>query len=219
MATLLKTISHTGLLLSSFIGLCFGNYKVSGWIFKTCGTNIWDFVPVLLLFLTVTSLTVYLFVVCLLRLYYTRVLRSIQSLNLVEFSFMMSKLQQMEYRRALASDISNINTDNLCLVCYEFQPRTFTLPCQHQVMCGSCAWRYIATCLRDHASFRCILCRTEVTEFKGDITVMLNKLNIGQLSSLVSNTNKTTSYKTSNVVSLSTTFFNLPLSEGQNCQQ
>ena len=51
-------------------------------------------------------------------------------------------------------------------------------------MCGSCAWKYIATCICDHVTFRCILCRTEVTEYKGDITVVMDEFKMEQLVSI-----------------------------------
>jgi len=189
MLSKLKCIAQVGIWLVSFTGLCLCNYHFSIWVFTTCGSNLLHFAPVFLFVLSSVSFFVYIFALFYSRLYVKHLLRSLDQTDMVEFSLLMSKFKEREQCTTSAlTDVNNYGQTQ-CLVCLEYAAKTVTQPCGHQVMCGSCAWKYIATCFRDNVTLRCILCRTEVTEYNGDITVILNRQNILELSSSIKKSN------------------------------
>lgn len=169
----------------SFTGLCLFNFRLSKWIFYTCGSNLWYFVPVSITVFTTLSCFVYLLTTYITSVYLRHLMRSLDQTDLVEFSLLMSKFKENQCSKLLTMNNPNAQLQTSCLICYDYAAKTITKPCGHQVMCGSCAWKYVASSIRDCSVLRCILCRTEVAEYKGDIAVVLDKFNMDEITSIV----------------------------------
>ena len=174
------------IILASVITMCLCNFKLSESLFNFCRKNFLRFAPTLLLAITVISLGIYVFCVILMRIYsrslFTIVL-SKNAKNLESLSLAMSGFKERQYRK-LSSE--SLKSRNLCLICYEFVATTTIQPCQHQAMCARCAWKYVATCLKNHLPFTCIICRTIIKRFEGDTTVFLNPADVKEVVSFVS---------------------------------
>lgn len=168
-----------------FLCLCFTNYKVSTWILVQCGHSLWYFFPTFVGTLCTMSVFFYVVMLYFSRVYVSHLIKSLEKLDLVEFSCLMAQYKERQYNRKSPVDRCQANATNTCLICYEFPAGTLTRPCEHQVMCGRCAWKYIAMSAKDCQPLKCILCRTEATEYNGDIAIELSRLNLTEFQNIL----------------------------------
>ena len=153
------------------------NYNLSICVLTFCGYDVWNFM--LTLFLTLALLSPLLF-------YITRMLvskkqdmlkRYLADITLPIFAEIMSKHIAMKYKERPQPATKKY----LCIICYENNASTRFLPCNHQVICGSCAWKYIGVSVEEKNGLRCVLCRTDIENFTGDLltelTISYDELN------------------------------------------
>ena len=69
-----------------------------------------------------------------------------------------------------------VPVDRRCVVCLHSEARIRTLPCNHRVVCGWCAWQSLKICFNHGAPHRCVICRTEIEDFTGSL--IKNLMNI-----------------------------------------
>ena len=189
---MIQNIIQWFIFLLSFVAIFVCNYKLSEWLFNINGKHLIRFILILVLFIMITSLVLYVFCVLLMRSYSRSlfdITMSRRNVKVLEsLSFVMSAFKEREYanrRKMTVSEITN-GTTNICLICYEYVATTMIEPCQHQAMCAGCAWKYVATRLKDHRPFTCIICRALIKSFKGDTAVMLNSADVKEMTTCLS---------------------------------
>jgi len=183
-SNVLNVLLWTGLVITSIL-MTVLNYYISVTIFMLCGFNVWTFVPVFTFVTLSMSTLIYFTVKKIVSLRKCSAVAYLKTLSLLEFTSLMSEyidkscVIDVKDNSNLSEDQSNLN--NACLVCYENIARTTSYPCKHTVMCGMCAWKYIGVCLSNHQRLRCILCRTDIVHFQGDLL----EVNEGDFNSFV----------------------------------
>ena len=154
------------------------NYTISEWTFIKCGKEVSSYIVFFLLIQVILSVSIYVVVTLLSKRYFSRLVDSLFQLNSLELSYLMSKCKEKQYlQNRVTSSCNN------CLVCYEYEAQTITYPCHHAVMCGRCAWMYIGNCLKNHQTLRCIVCRADINDFKGDIQIHFDQQTVKIVSS------------------------------------
>lgn len=69
-----------------------------------------------------------------------------------------------------------IPVERRCVVCLHAEACIRTLPCDHRVVCGWCAWQSLKISFENGAPHRCVICRTEIEDFTGSL--IKNLMNI-----------------------------------------
>ena len=90
--------------------------------------------------------------------------------------FVIERFLQLDRMVAGLDDCETVCDSERCVVCLDEKAVIQTLPCQHRVMCGQCAWSVLKTALKQSTTHSCVVCRQEVRDFNGSL--FKNLLNV-----------------------------------------
>lgn len=153
------------------------NYNLSICVLTFWSYDIWNFMLTLLLTLALLSPLLFYITRMLVSRKQDMLKRCLADITLPIFAEIMSKHIAMKYKERPQTETKK----HLCIICYENNASTRFLPCNHQVICGSCAWKYIGVSVEEKLGLRCVLCRTNIENFTGDLltelTITYDELN------------------------------------------
>ena len=159
--------------LITFFGLLLANHFISCLIFQLCGLS------------RLTIAGVYCGSFLSVWIYWCRFLRNIRGEKKSERQRLMDELCSIETDKIPyiidrfleldragkkeGSQDENIAEERRCVVCLDAEASIQTLPCEHKVMCGWCAWQTLKLAFQQGKVHRCVLCRAEVDDFTGSL--------------------------------------------------
>lgn len=166
--------------LVTFLCLLLANHLFSCLIFKLCGLS------------SVTTVCVYCASFLSLWIFWCHSFKSLKGDKKSERERLMDELCSIETEKIpyiidrfleldrageeIKTQDENIAEDNRCVVCLNAEASIQTLPCEHKVMCGWCAWQTLKLAFQQGSLHRCVLCRAEIDDFTGSL--IKNLMNI-----------------------------------------
>jgi hypothetical protein len=98
----------------------------------------------------------------------------LKNIDIHKRSFVIERFLQMDRKRG--ERCGNICESERCVVCLDERAEIVTLPCSHKVICGVCAWVTFRTALQSSAVHTCVVCRSQIKDFRGSLFKNLVKL-------------------------------------------